>query len=180
MRVIAGTLGGRRLAAPAGRATRPTSDRVREALFAMLGDIAGATVLDLFAGSGALGIEALSRGAERAVFVERDRAALRALASNLAALELAEPRAEIRAGDAGRNLQSALRRRETYDLVFIDPPYDRAQRWGAGLTAALPAVLSPGGRAVVESSRRAPVDLRAPAERERRYGDTTITIYRYP
>ena len=98
--MIAGRLGGRRLKAPSGRATRPTSDRVREALFAMLGELEGASVLDLFAGTGALGIEALSRGAVRAVFVESDAGAVRALTENLAALGLGLREAEVRRGGA--------------------------------------------------------------------------------
>jgi 16S rRNA (guanine966-N2)-methyltransferase len=179
MRVIAGTLGGRRLKAPPGRVTRPTSDRVREALFAMLSDVAGARVLDLFAGTGALGIEALSRGAARAVFVERDGGASRVLGENLAALGLAAPEAEIRRGEALAALQSALRAKETYDLLFIDPPYSRARRWEAELAGAIPALLAPGARVVVECDRRAPLRLPLPVERERRYGDTSVTIHRH-
>lgn len=177
MRVIAGELGGRRLLAPRGRATRPTSDRVREALFAMLADVAGAHVLDLFAGSGALGIEALSRGAEQAVFVERDAAALRALRANLDALELGSLRASVRASEALAALRSARRRKETYDLLFIDPPYSQARDWGPELSTALPPLLRPAARVVVESDRRAPLQLGLELERERRYGDTTIRIH---
>src|SRR5947208_2259988 len=143
MRVIAGRLGGRRLKAPAGARTRPTAERVREALFAMLEDVADARVLDLFAGSGALGIEALSRGAASAVFVERDPAALRALRENLAALGLGRDVAEVRRSDAMRALHSAQRRGENYDLVFIDPPYDRARDLGPRLGAGLAPLLSP-------------------------------------
>src|SRR5438445_6041525 len=127
MRVIAGRLGGRRLKAPRGRATRPTSDRVREAIFAMLADVEGARVLDLFAGTGALGIEALSRGAAHAVFVERDARALAALRENLAALELGPDAAEVRRVEALAALRSARSAKETYDLLFIDPPYVRAR-----------------------------------------------------
>ncbi len=134
MRVIAGRFGGRRLVAPKGRTTtRPTSDRVREAIFSMLGDLGeeeDARVLDLFAGTGALGIEALSRGAARAVFVERDGAALAALRANLSALGLGEERAEVRRGEALAALRSARERAETYDLVLIDPPYRRAGAMG--------------------------------------------------
>jgi 16S rRNA (guanine966-N2)-methyltransferase len=179
MRVIAGSLGGRRLKAPAGRLTRPTSDRVREALFAMLGEVAGARVLDLFAGSGALGIEALSRGAERAVFVERDQAAVRVLRENLHALGLSEPVAHVRRAEALRALRSAREAQETYDLIFIDPPYSQAHEWGPQLSAALPALLAPGARMVVESDRRAPLRLQGALEREKRYGDTSITIHRH-
>jgi 16S rRNA (guanine966-N2)-methyltransferase len=179
MRVIAGELGGRRLQAPRGRTTRPTSDRVREALFAMLGQIAGVRALDLFAGSGALGIEALSRGAGEAVFVERDAVALRVLRANLDALELAPPRATVRATDALAALRSARKAKETYDLLFIDPPYSQARDWTAELSAALAPLLRPQARVVVESDRRAPLRLGLELERERRYGDTSITIHRH-
>ncbi|HUA75905.1 MAG TPA: 16S rRNA (guanine(966)-N(2))-methyltransferase RsmD [Solirubrobacteraceae bacterium] len=180
MRVIAGELGGRRLRAPRGRATRPTSDRVREALFSMLGALDGERVLDLFAGSGALGIEALSRGAGRAVFVERDRAALRALDANLRALGLLDgesARAEVRPGDARGVLGHARGLKETYDLLFIDPPYDRAGELGPELSEALAPLLGPAARVVVESDRRTPLELELPLARERRYGDTSIRIH---
>jgi 16S rRNA (guanine(966)-N(2))-methyltransferase RsmD len=177
MRVIAGDLGGRRLQAPRGSSTRPTSDRVREALFAMLGELGGARVLDLFAGSGALGIEALSRGAEQAVFVERDEPALRALAANLEALELGKARAQVRRAEARAALRIARRRKETYDLIFIDPPYSQARDWGPELSAALPPLLRPAARVVVESDRRVPMELELALERERRYGDTSIRIH---
>jgi 16S rRNA (guanine966-N2)-methyltransferase len=177
MRVIAGRYGGRRLRAPAGRSTRPTAERVREAVFSMLGDLEGVRALDLFAGSGALGIEALSRGAEQVVFVERDRRALAALRENLAGLELGEPEAIVRAQDAERALRSARERQETYDLLLIDPPYRQARTWGAGLSASLPALLAPGARLVSESDRRTPLHLELPLRRERRYGDTLIRIH---
>jgi 16S rRNA (guanine966-N2)-methyltransferase len=191
MRVIAGQLGGRRLQAPRGRGTRPTSDRVREALFAMLGAVARERVLDLFAGTGALGIEALSRGARSAVFVERDKRAATVLSGNLAALGIAGETAQVRRADALDAMRAAIARQETYDLVFIDPPYGRARpapsapgppgagRWGPQLSAMLPALLSPGARVVVESDRRAPLRLEIPLERSRRYGDTSITIHRH-
>jgi 16S rRNA (guanine966-N2)-methyltransferase len=178
MRVIGGRLGGRRLKAPRGKVTRPTSDRVREALFAMLGEPEGATVLDLFAGAGALGIEALSRGAARAVFVERDPAAVKVLRENLEGLGLQPPDAVVRRSDALRALQSARAREETYDLVFIDPPYGQAPEWGPRLGALLPSLLKPAARIVVESDRRTPLELQADVERERRYGDTSIRIHR--
>jgi 16S rRNA (guanine966-N2)-methyltransferase len=178
MRVIAGRLGGRRLKAPRGSVTRPTSDRVREALFAMLGPVQG-SVLDLFAGTGALGIEALSRGAERAVFVERDPRVARVLRDNLAALELDPQIAEVRCVDALGALRSARARKETYDLIFIDPPYEQAPAWESELSANLPSLLRPSARIVVESDRRAPLELAAAVERSRRYGDTSITIHRH-
>ena len=172
MRVIAGELGGRRLAAPRGVATRPTSERVREALFSMLGAMDGLRVLDLFAGSGALGIEALSRGAAHATFVERSAPALAALRANLAALGVVE-RSSVRAGDA----LAALRGGETYDLVFLDPPYAMVEALAGQLSDALPAVLAGGARVVSESDRRAPPALALPLARERRYGDTLIRIH---
>lgn len=180
MRVIAGSLRGRRLSAPRGQeCTRPTSDRVREATFAMLGQLGGESVLDLFAGTGALGIEALSRGAERALFVERDRAALRALRANLSTLGLVAPSAEVRAGEALAALRAARRRGETYDLVFVDPPYGKARELEGPLSATLPAVLEPAARVVVESDRRSPLVLAGAlqARREKCYGDTLIAIY---
>jgi 16S rRNA (guanine966-N2)-methyltransferase len=172
MRVIAGELGGRRLRSAAGKQTRPTAARVREALFSMLGEIEGAAVLDLFAGSGALGIEALSRGAASATFVERDPRALEALRANVAQLGLAQ-RSEIRTGDA----LAALRREAKYDLVFIDPPYAAAAQLGGTLSRELRAALAPGARVVSESDRRSPLELELPLARERRYGDTIIRIH---
>jgi 16S rRNA (guanine966-N2)-methyltransferase len=180
MRVIAGALGGRRLKAPRGTLTRPTSDRVREALFSLLGDVSDARVLDLFAGTGSLGIEALSRGARSAVFIERNPRALRALKDNLASLEIGDARAEVRSGEALAALRSARERSETYDLVFIDPPYSRASDLGRGLSPLLPPLLEAEARIVVESDRRVPLQLQAPLERERTYGDTVIKIYRHP
>jgi 16S rRNA (guanine966-N2)-methyltransferase len=172
VRVVAGRFGGRRLVAPAGSATRPTSDRVREALFSVLGDVDGLRVLDLFAGSGALGIEALSRGAASAVFAERAPAALKALQSNLSALEI---EARVHSGDARGFVRKARAAGETYDLVFLDPPYREAGRLAPELDVA--ALLAPGGRIVTESDRRAPLEIDLPMTFERRYGDTLIRIH---
>jgi 16S rRNA (guanine966-N2)-methyltransferase len=152
---------------------------VREALFSMLGDVTGARALDLFAGSGALGIEALSRGAAEALFVERDPLALRALRANLGSLGLGPPRASVLAGDALSALRSTRKAKETYDLLFIDPPYSQARDWTAELSAALSPLLRPQARVVVESDRRAPLRLGLELERERRYGDTSIRIHRH-
>jgi 16S rRNA (guanine966-N2)-methyltransferase len=172
MRIVAGEFGGRRLHAPRGRATRPTSDRVREALFAILGEVRGARVLDLFAGSGALGIEALSRGAESAVFVESDHAAAAAIRRNLDAIGAA--RAEVRRHDALRFLGSG---EGPFDLVFVDPPYDSAPRLAEPLSTGLPAVLTQDALIVTESSKRTPLELSFPLLRERTYGDTRIAIH---
>jgi 16S rRNA (guanine966-N2)-methyltransferase len=152
---------------------------VREALFSMLGQLDGLVVLDLFAGTGALGIEALSRGAKRAVFVERDAAAVKVLRANLSELGLADTEAEVRVGDALGALRTARGARETYDLVFVDPPYRQARELGSRLSALLPVLLAPGARVVVESDRREPAELRMEIVEQRRYGDTTITIHRH-
>jgi 16S rRNA (guanine966-N2)-methyltransferase len=178
--VIAGKYGGRRLRAPKGRATRPTSERVREAVFSALGELEGAVVLDLFAGTGALAIEALSRGAARAVLVERDQRALVAIRANLAELDLGPKQAEVRRGEAGGALRNARERRETYDLVFVDPSYRHAGVLGRELGVALPPLLAPGARVVWESDRRTePPALPLEVELRRRYGDTVITIHRH-
>lgn len=177
MRVIAGRFGGRRLTAPRGSRTRPTADRVREALFSMLGPLDGEAVLDLFAGTGALGIEALSRGAASATFVEREPRALAALRANLATLELGPPLAQVRAEDALRALKQALGDGERYGLIFLDPPYESAATLAPSLAEALPALLAPRGRVIVESDRRSPLRLPLPLWRERRYGDTSIRIH---
>ena len=177
MRVIAGRSGGRRLAAPAGRDVRPTADRVREALFSILGPLGGGAVLDLYAGTGALGIEALSRGAARAVFVENDGWAATSLRANLDALGLAEPEAELRRADVLAALRDARERAETYDLVLCDPPYRLAADLGRTLSDLLPPLLADGARVVTESDRRTPLDLDLPLSDERRYGDTLIRIH---
>jgi 16S rRNA (guanine(966)-N(2))-methyltransferase RsmD len=175
MRVVAGTYGGRKLIAPPGSETRPTSDRVREALFSVLGTtVHGARVLDLFAGSGALGIEALSRGARSAVFVDQSRQAIQAVKANLEALGI---EADVRPVAARAALRTASSRCEAYDLVFLDPPYRHAAELGRELSEGLAAVLAPGARVVTESDRRAPLQLDLPLADERRYGDTIIRIH---
>lgn len=174
-RIIAGRYGGRRIGAPPGTGTRPTSDRVREALFSILGArVAGARVLDLFAGSGALGLEALSRGAATVTFVERAPAALRALQANVAAVGAD---AEVVRADALRWLRAASAGARQYDLVFLDPPYGQAEALGAELSGLLPAVLGRGALVVAESDRRAPLELTIPTIDERRYGDTLIRFH---
>jgi 16S rRNA (guanine966-N2)-methyltransferase len=176
VRVVGGRLGGRRLVAPRGRHTRPTSDRVREALFAILGSVDGAVVLDLFAGSGALGIEALSRGARHATFADSSPAAVSAVRRNLAELGL-EAAAEVRRADVGEFLRKARATGRHYDLVFLDPPYRRAAALAAVVSKALPPVLAPRARVVTESDRRAPLDLALGRVDERRYGDTLIRFH---
>jgi 16S rRNA (guanine966-N2)-methyltransferase len=171
VRVVAGEFGGRRLQAPRGRATRPTADRVREALFSMLGDVGGARVLDLYAGSGALGIEALSRGAASAVFVDSEAQAANAIRRNL---DTVGARGEVRRQDALRFLAAA---RGPFELVFCDPPYDSDPSPAAALAERLPAVTSQDARIVTESDKRRPLELPFPLLRERTYGDTRIAIH---
>jgi 16S rRNA (guanine966-N2)-methyltransferase len=173
--VIAGRYRGRPLRAPRGRSTRPTADRVREALFSILGDVDGARVLDLFAGSGALGIEALSRGAARATFVESSRGAAAVIEANLRAV--GDPPAAVRVEDALRFLEHGAAE-GGYDLVFVDPPYSSATRMGDELSELLPRVLTDDSLTVTESDKRAPLRLTLPLVDERTYGDTRITIHR--
>ncbi|HEX2484092.1 MAG TPA: 16S rRNA (guanine(966)-N(2))-methyltransferase RsmD [Myxococcota bacterium] len=173
-----GTLAGRRLRAPRGAAVRPTSDRVRESVFARLPELAGARVLDLFAGTGALGIEALSRGAAEAVFVERAGPALACLEANLASLGLAE-RSRVLRGAVHGALARLARERARFDLVLVDPPYGAADTGPALRALADAGLLAPGGTLVFETSRRHPPE-RVPGlviADERRYGDTVVARY---
>ena len=174
MRVIAGSRRGAQLHAPRGRATRPTSDRVREALFSILFDVQGTIVLDLFSGSGALAIESLSRGAAKATLVDSSAAAVAAIRRNLDALRL---EAEVRCMPVHSFLATALKDGRQYDLVFVDPPYRTASALGRELSSELAPLLAPGARVVVESDRRAPLALDLALADERRYGDTLIRIY---
>lgn len=175
MRVTGGVLASRRLQAPKGDATRPTSDRVREGLFAALGELDELEVLDLFAGSGALAIEALSRGARGAVLVERAPAAAAVAQRNLDALGLGAPRTRLHRADARAFAKRAVSGGRRFDLVLCDPPW----RDGSALAEALPLadLLAPGGRLVWESDRRSPPTIPLPPADERRYGDTLIRVF---
>ena len=193
MRVIAGALGGRKLIAPRGLATRPTTDRVREALFSVLSSVEGARVLDLYAGTGALGIEALSRGAASAVFVESARPAAAALRENLTSLGLqnkarviTDPvaRAVARlAHSAGAPSPGGLTHDTSegparFDLVFADPPYDDVDEALVALESLVP-VLDPAARIVLEHSSRRPPAAMSEAltlVRTRTYGDTALAF----
>ncbi len=172
--MIAGRLGGRRLVAPRGRDTRPTSDRVREALFSILGSVEGERVLDLFAGSGALAVEALSRGAAEATLVDSSATAVAAIRRNLRSLGLA---ADVRQQQASAYLERARAAERQYDLVFLDPPYRQSSVLGPELSAALTPVLAQRARVVVESDRRAPLELDLPLLLQRCYGDTLLRIH---
>ncbi len=179
MRVIAGTLGGRRLRAPRGLDTRPTSDRVREALFMVLGPLEGAAVVDLFAGSGALGIEALSRGAARADFVERDGAARRVLEENLRSLDLMG-RATVWPLDVPRGLGRMKDVLARADLVLADPPYGGGPARATLAALGAGGVLAPGTRVVLEHHAKDEVPEASGGlarVRQRRYGETTVSIY---
>jgi len=177
VRVIAGDLKGQRLVAPRGWKVRPTSDRVREAIFSALGErVEGATVLDLYCGTGALAIEALSRGAERAVLVDRDT---RPALGNVQRLGLGE-RAELVRADVGRWLGevSSASFAGKFDLVFVDAPYKLADRVAQDLNNHLPRLLAKDGRAVVESGARRPLQIDALEPlRQRRYGAADVSIY---
>jgi 16S rRNA (guanine966-N2)-methyltransferase len=176
MRITGGRLAGRRLDVPRGE-VRPTADRVRESLFARLGCLAGKRVLDLFAGSGALGFEALSRGAENIVFADRSPAALATVRNNAERLGVLEA-VELRRGDA----QAVLRRLAggpAFDLVFLDPPY-ASERLAPALRGLVESeLLAPDALVVAEGDRRhppGPIEGLAATD-ERRYGDTLITWF---
>lgn len=182
--MIAGRLGGRTLFAPPGMATRPTADRVREALFSILGDVAGADVLDLYAGTGALGIEALSRGAAHATFVESGPPALRVLRRNVTALGL-EGETTLVALRVERALSSSPWGDRRFDLVFMDPPYAeiRGGAFAKGLAKAvnqgLASALQAGARVVLEhtSSETPPSVPGLAVDGTRTYGDTSLSFY---
>ena len=166
---------GHRISAPKGAATRPTSDRVREAVFSTVGPVDGAAVIDLFAGSGAMGLEALSRGAASCVFVERDREAARAIRTNLEKLRLTG--AEVVTRDAAAWLRDQRERGRRYDLVLADPPYDEWGEHEPVLATLLPAVLAEDAVLVVETSDRVEPELPLDLVTTRRYGSARITVF---
>ncbi len=179
MRIVAGKWGGRRLASPGGRAVRPTADRVREALFSILGErVAGARVLDLFAGTGALGLEALSRGAASAVFVESDPEAFAVLSRNVTTLG-EEGTMRVRS-DWRRAVRRFSREGARFSLVFLDPPYGKGIAAAAARAIGRGGLAEPGAAVVVEESSKEPPGNYPPEWRvaaERRYGDTLVTVF---
>lgn len=182
MRVIDGKLRGRRLSAPPGQATRPTSDRVREALFSMLGDPSGARVLDLYAGTGALGIEALSRGAERAVFVESRRPALTVLKANLSSLGLLECSTVV--GVPVERAAPMLLAHAPFDLVLCDPPWADLPRAASALSRVCSTVgLVSGARVVLEHNAADEPELDEKADlmlvTRRAWGDTAVSVFTF-
>jgi 16S rRNA (guanine(966)-N(2))-methyltransferase RsmD len=174
VRIIAGSRKGHTIHAPQGRDTRPTSDRVRENVFNLVGPLDGATVLDLYAGSGAMGMEALSRGAARTVFVERDGEAVRAIEGNLDKLRL---RGTVLRQDAVTALATEARSGRKYDLVLVDPPYDMYLDLEPQLARHLPAILAENGLLVVETDARIEPELPLSQRTSRKYGQARITVY---
>jgi 16S rRNA (guanine966-N2)-methyltransferase len=174
LRIIAGTHRGHTIYAPKGHHTRPTSDRVRENVFNILGAVDGAVVLDLYAGSGAMGLEALSRGAARAVFVERDGDAVRAIERNLDKLRLS---ATVLRQDAVTALAAEAGSGRKYDLVLVDPPYEMYTDIEPQLARYLPALLADDGVVVVETDARVEPTLPLEQRTSRKYGAARVTVY---
>ena len=179
MRIIAGSQKGARIFAPKGTDTRPTGDRVREAAFNLIGPgfAEAATVLDLFAGSGAMGLEALSRGAERATFVESDRDACRTINRNLDKLELTG--ATVLCQDALTALRADARAGRRYDLVLVDPPYRRFSSLQNALIQYLPEILAAGGTLLVETAADEEPELPLTKRTSRRYGSARLTLFEH-
>ena len=178
MRIVAGSRKGHRISAPRGTVTRPTGDRVRESAFQLIGPVEGAAVLDLFAGSGAMGLEALSRGAVRVVFVERDRGACRVIAQNLEKLRLTG--AVVLCRDAVDALREEKARGHRYEVVLVDDPYDEWTRYAPLLAELLPGVLAHGALVVVETASRTEPELPLDLVTTRRYGSARISVFRNP
>ena len=179
MRIIAGSRKGARIFAPKGLDTRPTSDRVREAAFMLIppGYVDGAKVLDLFAGSGAMGLEALSRGAAHATFVENDRDACRTINRNLDKLGLED--ATVRCQDALAALRADARAGTRYDLVLVDPPYRRFSSLQNALIQHLPEILAPDGLLLVETAAAEEPELPLAKRTTRRYGSARLTLFEH-
>lgn len=175
VRIVAGSHRGHRILTPKGVDTRPTADRVREAAFNLIGPVDGASVLDLFAGSGAMALEALSRGAARAVFVEANAEAARTIERNLDRLGLAG--AIVLRWDALGALASETAAGRAYDLVLADPPYAEWAILEPRLAPYFPAVLAPDGLLVVETAARTEPDLPLRVRTSRRYGSARLTLY---
>lgn len=178
MRVIAGSMKGRKLKAPAGLSTRPLRGKVREALFNVLGTVADIRMLDLFAGTGAVGIEALSRGAESCVFVERGGLQTGLIADNLAGLV---GKAEIIRGDARSTVKRFAETGRTFDLVFADPPYDMGLSQETTILLDESGIIVSGGLFALTVRAKEILPERAGTLAtvfDRRYGDTRLVIYR--
>jgi 16S rRNA (guanine966-N2)-methyltransferase len=179
VRIIAGSRKGARIFAPKGLETRPTADRVREAAFNLLGPDAAedATVLDLFAGSGAMGLEALSRGAAHATFVENDREACRTINRNLDKLGLQG--ATVLCQDALTALRADARQGTRYDLVLVDPPYRRFSSLQNTMIRHLPEILAADGVLLVETAADEEPELPLAKRKSRRYGAARLTLFEH-
>jgi 16S rRNA (guanine966-N2)-methyltransferase len=175
VRIVAGSHKGSRIAAPKGTHTRPTSDRAREAAYNLIGPVDGAAVLDLFAGSGAMGLEALSRGAARCVFVESDRAACRVIQENLGRLRLTG--ALVLCKDVFQALREEKAAGRSYELVLADAPYGLWESLEKRLGEAVEPVLAHDGLLVVETSGRVEPALPLDLVTSRRYGSARITLF---
>ena len=176
MRIIAGSRKGHRIEAPPGLSTRPTGDRVRESTFSLIGPVGDATVLDLYAGSGALGLEALSRGAARATFVESDRAACRAIDRNLEKLRLTGATVLCSRVEIVLAQEAAAGRK--YDLVLLDPPYDMTDH--EPLARYVPRLLAEDGLVVFETAARVEPELPLAKRTSRKYGSARVTLFEHP
>jgi 16S rRNA (guanine966-N2)-methyltransferase len=174
VRIVAGSRKGHRIDAPKGLGTRPTGDRVREAAFNLIGPVDGAEVLDLYAGSGAMGLEALSRGAARAVFVESDRSACQTIERNLDKLRL---RGTVLCDDVVRVLTAEGLAGRRYDLVLVDPPYEEWPALEPRLAGPLERVVAEEGLLVVETASRIEPGLPLEERTSRRYGSARLTLY---
>ncbi len=181
MRIVAGTHRGRRITAPAGRGTRPTSDRVRESMFALVGAVDGLRVLDLFAGSGALGLEALSRGAGEVTFVDRDPDAAAAIRRNTGILDDTEPVRIVR-DDWRRAVERERRRGAVFGLCLVDPPYSLLPRISQDLPTVLAPILDTRAIIVVEGAREhdaiAFPETSVVDRTDREYGGTRVSVIR--
>jgi 16S rRNA (guanine966-N2)-methyltransferase len=175
VRIVAGSRKGHRIAAPKGVVTRPTSDRVRESAFSIIGPVDDAAVVDLFAGSGAMGLEALSRGAASCLFVERDRQSARVIQANLEKLRLTG--AVVASRDVASVLREERDRGRSYDLVLADPPYGEWDVHAEVLGELVPAILAPDGLVLVETADRVEPALPLPVVTTRRYGSARITVF---
>lgn len=175
MRIVAGSRKGHRIEAPKGVVTRPTGDRVREAAFALVGPVDGAKVLDVFAGSGAMGLEALSRGATRCVFVERDKGACKVIQRNLEKLRLTG--AIVLCQEANRTMREEAARGRCYELILVDAPYEDWERHERALGELLRDLLDTDGLAVIETSSRVEPELPLALVTTRRYGSARITVF---
>lgn len=176
LRIVAGTHGGRRIQIPAGTATRPTGERVREAVFSSLGDLDGLRVLDLFSGSGAFGLEAVSRGALDAVLVDNSHMAIACIEANINALSLGDQARVIRS-DWRKALEVLAKREELFDVAIVDPPWAAVGEVGADLAGFLTPVLADRATVVCESGFKNPMEVDLPLVREKRYGDTLIRVH---